>query len=419
MEKFCKMAVGFFLLFFHFLVFSKNIEGEVKDLKRRVKELEKKVQQHSKAESNVDIQSKLTEIVNILEGVNIEGGVTFITQGAHKANSDTLSDSGEGITDASYSFDLILEKDFFEDSKVLLHFEAGNGDGITDELKLFSNVNADATGDESFDLIEVWFEHRFKRVPLTLTMGKIDVTCYIDTNEYANDETAQFLGSIFKNSPVVEFPDSNSVGIRVGFNPTGIIDIDLVAADADSNWDDVFDNVFVALQLSFKPIFFKKHGSYRFYMWLNDKNHTKWSNTTATKEKGYGFGLNLDQELSEVLGVFLRYGWQNPKVYMDGEDFSLEQSYSVGFQLDGALWNRDNDIFGFGFGQVFPSSDYKNANGLKAKSETHLEAYYNFRMNDNLALSFDFQTVWDAYGADSNRGGKPIVLGGLRIQVNL
>jgi len=419
MEKFCKIAVGFLLLFSHFSVFSENIEGEVKDLKRRVRELEKKVQQHSETDSNVDIQSRLTEIVNILEGVNIEGGVTFIAQGAHKANSDTLSDSGESITDASYSFDLILEKDFFEDSKVLLHFEAGNGDGVTDELKLFSSVNADATGDESFDLIEVWFEHRFKSVPLTLTMGKIDVTCCIDTNEYANDETAQFLGNIFKNSPVVEFPDSNSVGIRVGFSAGEILNVNLVGVDADSNWDDVFDSMFIALQFGFKQIFFRRQGNYRFYMWLNDKNHTKWNNTSATKERGYGFGLSFDQELSEVLGVFLRYGWQNPKVYMNGEEFSLEQSYSVGLQLDGVLWNRDNDTFGFGFGQVFPSSDYKNANCLKAKSETHLEAYYNFRMNDNFALSFDFQAVWNAYGRDTNRSGKPIVLGGLRIQVDL
>ena len=77
---------------------------------------------------------------------------------------------------------------------------------------------------------------------------------------------------------------------------------------------------------------------------MNDKDHIKWNNTSKTKEESYGFGLSFDQEITDVLGVFVRYGWQNPEVYADGSDFSLEQSWSTGIQIVGSLWGRDDDI---------------------------------------------------------------------------
>ncbi|RKY34689.1 MAG: hypothetical protein DRP69_03945 [Candidatus Duberdicusella sinuisediminis] len=398
--------------------FADNLEREIVELKQKISVLEEKLSQKEKEDSaRKELYEELNEIKEIFKGISVGGGATFVIQGTHNANGNDLSKDGEDTTDAAFSLDLEIEKNFSEKDRIYLHFEAGNGEGVTDELQVFSNVNADVTEDENFDLIEVWYEHNFMSIPLTLTFGKIDSTAYIDNNEYANDETTQFLGDIFKNSPTIEFPD-NGPGIRFNLEPFKSLGIEFLMMDADSDWKAIFDNMFLGCEFNFKLNIFERPGNYRIYGWLNDVHHIKWNNPSKTKERNYGFGLSFDQELTEALGIFLRYGWQNPKVYADGSDFSLEQSWSTGVQLAGSLWGRNEDIFAIAFGQIFPSGDYKEANNFKAKSEKHLEVYYNFKVNNYLALTPDLQVIWDPYGGDAANGDKTIFIGGLRIQVN-
>jgi len=399
--------------------FAEDLNKEILGLKQRISVLEQKLnKQKEKPAEQQGLDESLNEMKEIFKGISVGVGATFIMQGTHNANGDALSKNGEDVTDASYSVDLEIEKTFSDYGKAYLHFEGGNGNGVTDELQVFSNVNADATGDENFDLIEAWYEQYFESMPLIITFGKLDATCYLDTNEYANDETAQFLGDAFKNSPVLEFPDDNGAGIRFNLEPFKFLQIEAVIMDAEGGWEDFFDNVFFAAQINFKPNILDRPCNYRVYGWLNDKEHIKWSNALETKEKSYGFGLSFDQELTEVLGIFLRYGWQNPRVYADGADFSLEQSWSTGVQFAGSLWGRSKDTFAIAFSQIIPSDDYKEANNLKAKSEKHLEAYYSFKVNEHLTLSPDLQVIWDPYGEDAINGDKTIVVGGLRAQVD-
>ena len=365
------------------------------------------------------IEEEIAELKAKTIGLTIGAGATFILQGTNNANGDELAKNSEDVTDVSYSMDLEFEKTFGDYGLAFLHLETGNGAGVEDELKVFSNVNRDADdSDNSVSVTEVWYEHYFKSLPLTLTFGKIDPTAYLDTNEYANDECTQFLGHIFRNSPVIEFPDDNAAGVRVVIEPVDFLGIELAAMNANADWEDGFDNMFLAGQLNFEPNLFERPGNYRVYGWLNDKDHIKWDNAAKTKEDGYGFGLSFDQELTDVVGAFVRYGWQDPTVYADGDEFSLEQSWSAGLQLTGSLWGRDDDVFAIAFGQVIPSDDYKDANDVEAGSEEHLEAYYNFRVNDHLGVSPGIQVIWDPYGSDATNGDKTILVGGVRTQVD-
>jgi hypothetical protein len=151
-----------------------------------------------------------------LEGLRTGLGATFVFQATHNANGDSLSKDGEDVTDSSYSVDIEFEKEFGDKAKAFLHLETGDGAGIDNELKTFSSANRDADDlDNSVYLTDAWYEHCFKSIPLILTFGKIDPTVYINNNEYANDETIQFLGSIFRNSPTIEFPD-NPAGLHLG-----------------------------------------------------------------------------------------------------------------------------------------------------------------------------------------------------------
>ena len=389
-----------------------SIMAEIQELKSRLSQLERKLSRQDEEITELREEGVLPSI----DGLTIGGGATFIIQGTHNANGDDLSEKGEDVTDGSYSIDLEFEKEFEDYGKGFIHLEAGSGQGVEDELKLFSSVNRDADDDENVRLTEAWYEHYIGEAT-TLTFGKIDATGFIDTNEYANDEGAQFLGRIFRNSSTIEFAD-NAAGLRLAIEPSEIIDIEIVGMDGDSVWEDIFDDVFVATQINFKPNLFSRDGNYRLIGWVNDREHTKWDDATSTKEEGYGFGISFDQELTDNLGAFLRYGWQDPEQRLNGEGFSLEHSWSTGLQLSGAIWNRDDDVFAIAYGQVDPSDDYKNAGtNLNAKSEDHLEAYYSFKVNEHLTLSPDIQVIWNPYGGDAANGDGTITVFGLRGQV--
>lgn len=313
----------------------------------------------------------------------------------------------------------VEEKAFEDYGKAFLHLETGDGAGVEDELQVFSNVNRDADdSDNSMAVTEAWCEHYFKGIPVKLMAGKIDGTILVDTNEYANDETTQFLGRFFRNSPVIEFPD-NAAGLRLELELMDYLNLRLLMMDGDNDWEDVADDGFYAAQLNIKPGLFERGGNYRLIGWLSGRDHTKWDNPASTKEKTYGFGLSVDQELSDSLGAFLRYGWQDPDVYLNSEAFSLEQAWSAGIHAAGTRWNRKDDVLGLAIGQVMPSDKYKGAGtDLNAKDEGHVEAYYNCKVNSHLALTPDLQIIWNPYGDDAANGESTITVIGIRGQVD-
>lgn len=353
----------------------------------------------------------------LLDGIEIGAGSTFVYQATHRANGDDLSGNSEDSGAGSYSVDIELSKEFDDYGKLMLAFEAGEGEGVDNQLKTFGSVNADATGsDATVSLIEAWYEQYAG--PAVLRFGKIDPTGLIDMNEYANDETSQFLGGIFRNNPVTAFPD-NGAGIRLAAVPHDLFEIESLVMDGDGGWDQLMDDAFYALQVNVKPGLLGRSGNYRFYGWGSNRDHTQWNNDQRTKEKNYGFGMSFDQAVSDDLGIFFRYGWQNPKVYLNDEDFSLEQSYSLGMQLAGTSWNREEDYFGLGYGAIIPSDEYKKSAGpLKADTEHTVEAYYHYRLNDHVAVSPSLQVIWNPYGNDAVNGDKTILVGGIRSQID-
>jgi len=426
-----KLKGAVFLVCLYFLLFSRNVfsedveslREEVELLKNRIVQLEERLGKYEEAQVETEERlEKVETLPGILEGINIGAGATFVVQATDNANANNNPD--EDVADASFSADLTFEKEVDDYGKVFLYLSAGESDGVTDELQLFSNVNHDADNHPNVYVVEGWYEHYLKSIPLTVTFGKLDATGYIDTNEYAGDECTQFLGSIFRVSPAIEFPD-NGAGLHFGLAPAKFVDLNMVVMDGDGDWEDVFDGAFGAWQVNFKPNLFQRPGNYRIIAWVNDQHHTDWSDPTNNEEANFGFGLSIDQELTDNIGFFTRYAWQNPDIFMDADadgiagDFSLEHSWSVGMQFGGAIWGRADDVWAFGVGQAIPSDDYEKANpGIEAKSEGHFETYYSYKVNDHLTLSPDLQVIWDPYGNDIPNGDDTIVVGGMRAQVD-
>ena len=404
-----------------------NQAAKIRELEKRLSAQEqRKISAGSETIPGSELEAKIDERINkkiptfqLLEGLDMGVSITSVLQSARNANADTQLGAKEDVTDGSYSADISFKKEFQDYATAYISLHSGDGAGLTDDLKLFSNVNADASDCDGNALIdEAWYEYYFKNIPLSVTFGKLDPTYFIDSNEYANDETSQFLGDMFVNSCIIEFPADNAAGIRLGLKPNELFDIETVALDGDADWEDIFDGMFLAGQINFKPHIFGRPGNYRLLAWRNNQPHTKWTDMSQDKATGFGAGLSFDQELTDLIGVFARYGWQNPDVYLSSESFSLRDSFSLGARLKGSPWGRPDDVLGLAFGQIFPSRKYKSVNELQAKTESHWECYYNFKVNDHFSFSPDLQVIWQPYGKDAANGDATIVVGGLRGQVD-
>ncbi len=449
-----------FLLVFVFLsgnsVFAgqASLEETVGRLEKRIEALEKKIAEQDKYIAIRDTQTlaqqqkiseyetKLSQFeenlhrvskrpMKIMEGLELGAAATMIVQGTDNVNN-AASDvqKKKSRTDGSYSADITLAKEFEQiDGRAFLHLEGGQGEGLEDDLTLYSNVNRDVDDEQNVHLTELWYEQNLFRDKAVITFGKLDPTAYFDVNEIANDETSQFLGRIFRNNPVIEFPD-NTAGFRAAYMPKEWVELSCGIFNGNTeHWEKMFDNLFSIGELRFATNFFNLAGNYRLLGWNSNVYHTNWLDSEKTKEAAYGFGLSIDQKASDIVTAFCRYGWQSPESYnpdiiaTGGLNYSLEQSWSAGIQLEGKPWGRENDVLSFAAGQIFPSGDYKKAGGssdpaIRARAEGHLEAYYRIHLNDHLSLSPDFQYIWNPFGKDVADDTNGVFVGGMRAQVD-
>ena len=438
------------------VVFATDAEilRELKKLKKRIEQLENKLaeQEAKNQEQDKEVSAikesndfhELTMIKESLGNLKIGVGATGIVQGT--LNNDEnykriLDYERDGdVTDGSYSVDIEIEAPVGKHGKAFLHLEAGEGANVSDELAGLTGVNADALDDDGdLEVAEAWYEHSLKDDRVLLTVGKLDPVVYFDTNEVANDETFQFLADIFVNNIAVDWPDDYSGGFRLTIRPHPLLDINMGALEADGDFEDIFEDTFGIGELHFKPKFGNRQGNYRFYGWINGGDHEKWwiprdvrwpyryrmleveiddpwwwnyQDRIQDNETGVGFGLSFDQQLTDTITGFLRFGLQS------GDIYEAKYSWSLGGQMAGAFWNRPKDMLGVAYGQANLSSDYERflkAYGVHPGDEGHFEAYYRYQVNDHLAISPDIQVI-------SNIGGyedaHTITVFGLRGQVD-
>ncbi|MBN1354118.1 MAG: carbohydrate porin [Candidatus Omnitrophica bacterium] len=424
---------------------------EIKVLKERVIALEKKVATYEN--SGVSLANVREEIKKSLvsyepgKGVSVEpvglrigASGTFVFQGTPNANN--AGDGEDSVFNASYKANVEIEKKFGDWGLAYAEFEAGENDSIESGLTLFSNVNRAASDtDSAIEVSKLWYEHYLFGGAITLTGGKIEAADYMDQNEYAYDENAQFLGHMFRNSPLIEFPDGSGPGLQctLCLEPIEFVELSGGVFEADCDWNNIFDHMFYVVQLNLIPqkMFAsydeKWGGNYRFYFWANDRCHEKIVEegelaSCDTKETNYGFGISCDQKVADLFGLFGRFGWQRPDILPAGvaaEDVqdnpALQWMWQAGMQIGGEKWRRPSDTVGFAIGQVFPGSKWDKAFGdCNKRSEIHIETYYRCELNECLAISPDFQVIWNPYGAgkSSETDNDTIFVYGVRGEIN-
>lgn len=356
--------------------------------------------------------SVYAEGINVMEGLTIGGGITLNLQNLQNANK---AEDGDGNpleenktpTLGEYSVDLTIEKKFDDENTAFIHLETGRGD-INYYLNSVAGVNRDADDSGVVSVTEAWFEHKFTD-KFAVTAGIIDPTGAVDDNAYANDETTQFIGSMFRNAANIGFSD-NAFGVKATYE-TDIADFAVQYIDA-SDYKEITRNGFASAQVNFKPGFIDdKEGNYRIYGWANTNDNDKLDGTGEGNEKAYGFGLSLDQQFSDIFGGFARYSWSRGDI---DDEIYASSTWSIGLQAT-VKGIGEEDVIAIACGQVIPSNQYKDNVNENAKSENHLEVYYNWNVTDYLSISPDFQLVENPF---YNEDDDTAYVGTIRMQIS-
>lgn len=343
-------------------------------------------------------------------GLNIKPSATFIAQGS--ANSNKGGDEKFGL---SYVIYVPIEKKFSGWGRAYIMLKSGCGKTIMDDLSLFSNVNFNAYDIKGeFRLHKYWLDGYLFDKQLFLLVGKEDPTKRISQNKYALDDDRQFLNTMFDTSSAMEYPPDYTYMIHSLVRPKNMdfLEWEFNYFKGDSTSRNIFDHGIFTNQLNLKPeLFFgldpaQWAGNYRFCGWVNTRNHTKLLDDASEKNWNYGFGMSIDQMITDVFGVFSRFGWQRPDlISLTGNNgATIDLSWSTGGQMTGKFWGREKDIIAFAVGQSFPSDDYDKA-GFPSNPEGHFETYYRWQVNDFLQLSPDIQAIWNPNGVGNSTEG--------------
>ncbi len=232
-------------------------------------------------------------------------------------------------------------------------------------------------------LMAVWYKHTFtfkNENTIGATVGILDSTDYLDSNEYANDEYSQFMNEAFVNSGSYGLPSYdagaalewehgawsvNAMGMTVGENDEG------------NNFN------FWGVQAGYQAETSMGVGNYRVIV---AGASTAFLDPTGTNEEDrLAWGISFDQAFGDVVGAFVRFGWQSDDAAVD-----YNAIYTGGLNFNGSGWNREADNIGIGYA-------YLSGGNLDIDSTRAFEAYYRFVLNDYLGITADVQYMKDSY----------------------
>lgn len=393
-----------------------------------------------------------------VQGWLFRGQATFVEQG-HPAFRSPYRGANSlqpaGMQRNTFSTDLVIGRRLWEGAEIIADPQISRGFGLsgTRGVAAFPNGEAFRVGTEapsiyltrlfvrqtiglSVDMVEDDSPLRFAapvpRERITLTAGKIAVFDFFDDNRYAHDPRTQFLNWAFTSAGAFDFAN-DAKGYTVG----------AVAEWENGEWGLRFGAVQVAKRINslfLDPQPFKGFQIIgqldRFYSLGERAGAVRiLGGVSRTRSQSYGglIGgditeteinpagryyakgmaiLNLEQEITEHVGLFSRLSWNNGRTqqWMYTE---MDWAISAGLSLNGAPWGRAGDTVGLAGnvgGLSGPHRRFLAAGGLgfilgdgriTYRPETVIEAYYAATVAAGTVVTGDVQFIANpAHNAD-------------------
>jgi len=298
----------------------------------------------------------------------------------------------------------------------------------------------------------------FRELPerrLELRFGKMSLADFFDLNTYGTDTNFQFMNWAVDNNGAYDYAADTR-----GFTFAALLeyhDKNYVVRFAEALMPKVANGIHLDADLSrarAENLEFELHGKMfrkrpagvlRLLTFVNHANMGSYRDTVnaclqsadpaicvpditrhalQTTVK-YGFGVNFEQPMTDWIGLFGRWGWNEGR-HESYAYTEVDQTWQIGAAANGKRWNRKNDRAGLVFVSNGISHDhqaYLAAGGfgfllgdgrLNYGRENIIETYYTLHAWRGIFPSFDLQyAVHPGY----NRDRGPVIVPGLRLHV--
>lgn len=285
---------------------------------------------------------------------------------------------------------------------------------------------------------------------LVLTVGKLSVVDVFDTNKYAHDPRNDFLNWGMIDTATYDYA-ANAWGYTYGAALEwyqggwtlrgGLFDLTLVPNS--THLDEHAHQYQTDAEVERDYTVFGRDGAIRLTGFLSDGRMARYADAVALAmatgdpanvalvrhfHARTGLSMNLEQAVSDDLGVFARAGHAEPQ-FEAFEFTDMDNSIAVGLSLKGPSWNRKEDAVGLAVERGEASHDaiaYFNAGGLGILAgdgklphpgpETVIETYYRLPVATYAHVTADYQFI-DNPAFNRDRG--PVSVFGVRLHLQL
>jgi len=403
-----------------------------------------------------------------LDNVNFHGQTTFVWQGYPAFRSafsgpNSLPSGGEGRE--TWDVTLYAGVRLWRGAELWVNPEADQGFGLatTHGVAGFTSAEAYKLG---FDYPYARVQRYFVRQTIDLggesqkvdadinqfaatqtanrlvfTVGKFPATDIFDTNKYANNPKTDFLNWSLVNAGTFDYA-ADALGYSYGAAAEwyqgrftlrgGVFDLSVTPTGGISPLGGYLEGKFNQFQLvgeiEERHDLWGQPGKLKITGFLSRGDAGQFADAIALAQatglpadinavRRYdsrpGVSVNLEQQVSETVGVFARAGWADGNV--EPWDFTdIDRTASAGVSLNGKQWGRPDDTVGIagvvnGISGVHEA--FLNAGGLgilvgdgalpHPGTEGIIESYYSYALTAATKLTFDYQFIANpAYNTD-------------------
>lgn len=439
------------------------LEQRVRKLEEAQQRVEQGLESENISENEPDLTSRLkaveyqslntlkaARVIESLDGVTAGVSFTTVAQSPHGVAS--TSPAGTENSQLNYRADafvtLPLPKVGDTESRIFTHFRMGQGSGLNG-LTSYSKPNAtafrvlSAQPDDSVAVLgQAWYQATiplplggFKphsREQLEVNFGKMDPFVFFDQNAAANDETRQFLNTVFVHNALLDAGGDIGVdanGFTPGFRLSYLnsrtkseawrLSLGVFGAGKGANYEQFFTSPLILAQAETQWRWDGNPGNYRVYYWQNGQA----PGYDAVVRTRSGWGLSADQRVGDAWTVFGRYGQ-----HIVGGGARFDRALTLGAEVAGYDWDRGGDSIGLALGWLATSDNFvrdsatvdANGDGIPdygytaTAGEQVAEVYYRYRINKQFELTPNLQHIV-APGAAP--GATAITIVGLRAQL--
>lgn len=317
----------------------------------------------------------------------------------NNTNQVILNGPKEGKDRHVFWWNLNLTQDLWPEAKLIVNTRGGSGRGLGHLIGDKLNTNWMAGETRCLYVSHLLLEQKLFDGKLTFWGGKLDIDDYFDTNEVAS---WNFLSYSLARNPTIPCP-WHAVGAVVRYQPTDWLYAQAGAVDAQGSGTETGlntafhdeDYFFSMYEVGFRTSLARRPGNYRFILWY-DPQPVDRIDGGGSKRDDTGFALSFDQQLTDKVSAFFRYGHAHQQVRQ------VENFWSVGARYTGLIPQRGQDVLALGVGQAIMGGDYRDANAGSASNETIFELYYEIKVNEWCSVTPDLQVILNPGASQAN-----------------